>query len=321
MKATTGLTLAAGLLAGLWIDTMRRSAKAERRHPPQGRFIDAGGVQLHVIERGAGQPVVFIHGAGALTEDMALSVLDQAGERWHAVAMDRPGSGYSERPWGSLTPTRQARILHDGLVAMNLRKPIIVGHSLGGAVALAYALEFPEDIGGLVFLAGYCYPTPRVDFVPFMAPAVPVAGQVLSRTVLQPIDRALLPLMIRWLFAPNPVPPSFRAMPIELILRPAQLEATAADLAALFPAVAAMAPRYHQISCPTAILAGEEDHIIDPHAHAVRLHEEIPGSTLHLLAGTGHMLHHIRPEAVLAAIERVSRAAVADRVQAERTPA
>lgn len=265
--------------------------------------------------------MVFFHGAGMLAEDVALSILDQAGERWHAVAIDRPGSGYSERPWGSLTPTRQAHILHDGIVAMNLRKPVIVGHSLGGAVALAYALEFPDEIGGLVFLAGFCYPTPRIDFLPFMTPAIPVAGQVMSRTVLQPIDRAILPALIRHMFAPNPVPPAYEHMPTELMLRPSQLDATAADQAALTPAVAQMASRYHEISCPTAILAGEEDRIIDPHAHAARLHRDIAGSTLHLLAGTGHMLHHVKPEAVLAAIGRISRAAAIDAVHVEQAPA
>ncbi|WP_051340406.1 alpha/beta fold hydrolase [Azospirillum halopraeferens] len=310
----SGLTLAAGMLAGLWMDTMRRTANAESAHPPLGSFVDAGGVCLHVLERGRGTPVVLVHGAGLLSDDMALALLDRAGAAWHTIAVDRPGHGYSDRPRGAASPRAQARLLHDALVAMNVRKPVIVGHSLGGAVALAYALEFPYETGGLVFLGGYAYPTPRPDFALFAAPAVPGVGQVLSRTVLQPVDRLMLPGLIERIFAPNPVPDYYRLMPTELMLRPVQIESSAADLAALIPATTEMAPRYGGIRCPVAILAGEEDRIVDPADHAVRLHHDIPGSTLHLLSSTGHMLHHVRPDAVIAAIERIVRAAGIDAV-------
>ncbi|MGQ9365988.1 alpha/beta fold hydrolase [Azospirillum sp. A39] len=310
----SGLTLAAGMLAGLWLDTMRRTTQAESDHPPLGTFVDAGGTRLHVLDHGRGAPVVFLHGAGMLADDMALSVLDRAARSWRAIAVDRPGHGYSGRPRGSATPQAQARIIHDALVAMNVRRPVIVGHSLAGAVALAYALEFPHETGGVVFLSGYAYPTARPDFGPFMAPALPAVGQMLSRTVLQPVDRLLLPSLIERVFAPDPVPEHFRLMPTELMLRPAQLEAAAADIAALIPAVAEMAPHYRDIRCPLAIVAGEEDRIVDPYDHAARLHEDVPGSSLHLLAGTGHMVHHVRPDAVLGAVERAVRAAGIDAV-------
>ena len=309
----TGLTLAAGLLAGLWLDTARRTSRAEREHPPSGRFIEAGGTRLHYLDRGTGQPVVFLHGNAILAEDWGLSgILDRAAERWRCIAFDRPGHGYSERHRADDSPSAQAAILRAGIRALGLEKPIIVGHSLGGAVALAWALDYPEEVGGIVFLSGFAYPTRRLDFLPFIAPAVPIAGQLLSRTVLQPVDRLLLPALMRRIFEPDPVPESYALLPIDLMLRPSQLEAGAGQLAALVPGVAALAPRYPDIRCPVAILAGEEDRIIDPRDHAVRLHRDIPHSTLHLMTGTGHMAHHARPEAVLAGIERVTKAVEVD---------
>ncbi|HEY0834185.1 MAG TPA: alpha/beta hydrolase [Azospirillum sp.] len=305
----SGLTLAAGILAGLWLDTARRSARAEREHPPTGGFVNADGVHLHVLEQGQGAPVVFVHGAGAWAEDFAIAgLLDRAGERWRAIAIDRPGCGYSDRPRGVGSPQAQAEILHAGLVTLNASRPILVGHSFGGAVVLAYALQYPEEVGGVVFISGYAFPTPRADFVPFMVPAIPGVGPVLSRTVAQPIDRALLPALLKHVFAPNPVPDAYWDQ-ADMLLRPGQLEASAGDIAALIPAARAMSDRYGEIRCPLAILAGDEDRILDPQAHAVRLHDAVPGSTLHLLAGAGHMAHHARPEAVMAAIERVMRAA------------
>ncbi|MDQ2103357.1 alpha/beta fold hydrolase [Azospirillum isscasi] len=312
-----GLALAAGLLAGLWLDTNRRTNRSEREHPPTGHFMDAGGTRLHYLDRGpkdgAARPVVFVHGNGTTADDWALSLLDEASRRWRCVCFDRPGHGYSEAtPRREAGPSAQAALMRAAARKLGLERPIVVGHSLGGAVALAWALDFPREIGGLVILSAFTHPQPRPDFIPFMGPAIPAAGPLLSHTVLPPMDRLILPALMRRVFAPNPVPPSYDRLPPDLLLRPVQLEAAAEQLAALIPEVTAMAPRYPGIRCPTTIVAGREDRIVDPHAHAVRLHKAIGGSTLHLLAETGHMPHHARPDAVLAAIDRVERAIAAE---------
>ena len=314
----SGLALAAGLLAGLWLDTSRRKARAERQHPPAGHFVNADGVTLHYLDRGPknGRPVVFLHGNGILADDWALSILDRASRDHRCVCFDRPGHGYSEPAHLHSSPSAQAAILAAACRKLGLKKPIVVGHSLGGAVALAWALDFPDEVGGLVILSAFTHPTPRADFIPFMGPAIPLLGPVMSRTVLQPLDRLILGPLMRHVFAPNPVPESYDAIPPDLLLRPTQLEAGAAQIAALIPGVAAMAPRYPDIRCPTAIVAGEADRIVDPWGHAVRLHDAVRGSTLHLLAETGHMPHHARPEAVLAAIGRVERELAAEPAEA-----
>ncbi|HET9396105.1 MAG TPA: hypothetical protein VFO36_08615, partial [Nitrospiraceae bacterium] len=51
----------------------RRVAEAERRHLPKGKFITVEGVRLHYVERGAGTPVVFLHGNGAMMDDLLIS--------------------------------------------------------------------------------------------------------------------------------------------------------------------------------------------------------------------------------------------------------
>ncbi|WP_448203139.1 alpha/beta fold hydrolase [Azospirillum sp. sgz302134] len=310
-----GLALAAGMLAGLWLDTTRRTARAEREHPPAGHFMNADGVTLHYLDRGKGRPVVFLHGNGVVADDWSLSILDRAAERWRCVCFDRPGHGYSELPHGQASPAAQAAILRAGARKLGLEKPIIVGHSLGGAVALAWALDYPDEVGGLVVVSGFSHPTPRPDFIPFLTPAVPVLGPVLSRTVLPPVDRLLIGPLIRRIFEPDPVPERYALLPADLLLRPTQLEGAAEQLAALVPGVAELAPRYPEITCPVSIVAGDEDRIIDPQHHAVPLHDAIKGSTLHLLAGTGHMPHHARPEAVLAAIDRVAKVRTIESVE------
>jgi pimeloyl-ACP methyl ester carboxylesterase len=76
----------------------RRAAQAEREHLPKGTFVTVDGVRLHYLERGSGPPVVFLHGNGAMVEDMLISgVIDRAASTYRAVVFDRPGFGHSER--------------------------------------------------------------------------------------------------------------------------------------------------------------------------------------------------------------------------------
>jgi hypothetical protein len=127
-----GLLALAGIaMAGAAILAHRQARQAELKFPPRGRFVTAGGVRLHYIERGAGRPVVFLHGNGAMTEDLLISgVIDKAAQRYRAVAFDRPGFGHSERPRGrKWTAAAQASLLPEAFRLLGIDRPIVVGHS------------------------------------------------------------------------------------------------------------------------------------------------------------------------------------------------
>ncbi len=109
LRASPGRSRAAAVLAGsaaalaaAALYNAYRARRAEREHPPAGRFLDVDGVRLHYLERGEGQgggegpPVVLIHGNVVTAEDWALSgVLDRVAARGHrVVAFDRPGYGH-----------------------------------------------------------------------------------------------------------------------------------------------------------------------------------------------------------------------------------
>src|ERR1700733_1318636 len=73
--------------------------KAERNNPPIGKFIEVGGVRLHYVERGEGEPLVFLHGNGSMIQDFVSSgLLDKAARKYRVIVFDRPGFGYSKRP-------------------------------------------------------------------------------------------------------------------------------------------------------------------------------------------------------------------------------
>jgi pimeloyl-ACP methyl ester carboxylesterase len=304
----TGAILAtsAAIMASMAIYNIYRARKVEREHPPAGRFVTIDGVRLHYLERGKGPPVVLLHGNVVTSEDFDLSgVLDLAAKRHRVIAFDRPGFGYSGRPHGSAwSPAAQAELLRDAFAALGIEHPIVLGHSWGAILALSLALNHPNAVSGLVLLSGYYHPTLRADVLLSAPGAIPVIGDVMRYTVSPLIGTAILPLVIKGMFAPRPVPESFaKGFPRGLPVRPQQIRAESQDGATMVPAVVAMRHRYRELTIPAVIMAGTKDRVVDVDRHAIWLHEEIPHSILELVPEVGHMLHYAVPEQVADAIE------------------
>ena len=71
----------------------------------------------------------------------------------------------------------------------------------------------------------------------------------------------------------------------------------------MVPQAKVSSERHHELRMPVAILAGADDKVIDVEAHSARLHRELAGSTLAVVAGAGHMVHHAAPDDVVAAVD------------------
>lgn len=281
-----------------------RARAAERRYPPVGRFITIEGVRAHVLDVGTGDPIVLIHGNGALIEDMTSSgLVDALAERHRVIVFDRPGFGYSERPRSrSWAPKAQAEFLRAGLRALGVARATMFGHSLGTLVGVEMALLEPRLVRRLVLASGYYFPSPRLDVVMQTPPAIPGLGDVIRYTVSPLLATAMLPRIYETLFAPAPVEPRFEAeFPHGLLLRPSQIRAAAADSAYMMPTAAALAHRYRELAMPLTLVTGDGDRIVDPD-NTLRLHHEMPGSRLVVIPGAGHMVHHTAMDAVRDAI-------------------
>lgn len=305
-RHTAARLMVAGALAGLAAAAAAAVAvehdrlKAERAHPPTGRFMTVDGVRLHYVDsEGPGQPVVMFHGNGAMIADLEISgIVARSARRYRTIVFDRPGYGYSERPrgrnWG---PSEQAALFAKALADLGVERPILLGHSWGTLVALAMALEHPMQVSGLVLASGYYFPQARADVVALSVPALPLLGGVLRHTLAPALVRSMAPRAIGRMFAPLPVTEDFRArFPLELCFRPGQIRASSEEVGVMNAAAAALARRYHEIAVPTAIIAGEADEIVETPFHSIRLAEHIPDATLHLLPEMGHMLHHFEAE-------------------------
>ncbi len=270
---------------------------------PERRYLSVpDGPTLAYVEAGEGPDLILVHGALTTLDDMWLGPMATLAEHFHVVAIDRPGhgdSGYVRLADASVW--RQAEIVRDFARATGMRRPTIVGHSFGGAVALAHGMAFPDETGGVVAISPICFPEVRLEHVLFGLRAAPFAAEVLA-PALRLTDPVTLPILWPAMFLPQAMPDSFAAgFPFALAGRADRLVADGENANALFGDLTRSAAAYGSCRVPVHILCGSADIVTNPLAHGWRASWQIPGARFEWLHGMGHMLHHFRPDAVAAA--------------------
>ncbi|HEX4552353.1 MAG TPA: alpha/beta fold hydrolase [Xanthobacteraceae bacterium] len=298
-------SFAAFTAVGVWL--------IERAHRPAGVFVPVSGGRLHVVELGPqggdDPPVVLLHGASGNLEDQRLILGNRLAATRRVILIDRPGHGFSDRPGGAAdaSPGRQAALVAQALAGRGIARAIIVGHSWSGALAAAYALNYPDRVAGLMLLAPVTHPWPGgISWYNDIA-ALPVIAQLFARTIVLPLGLCLIGRAVAQVFAPQAAPERYlRRAASLLVLRPAEFIANAQDLAALENFVAAQVPHYPAIAAPTVIITGDRDRTVSPRIHARAVAALIPNAKLIELAGVGHMLPHVAPAAIIAAIDELA---------------
>lgn len=299
--------------------------RVQARVPPLGRFVDVDGARLHYVDRGRGPVVVLLHGLGGNLRNFH-ALIEQLEVDHRVVALDRPGCGYSTAA-SAVQPDlfEQARIVAAFLRALDLRRPLVVGHSMGGALALALALDFPEHVGALTLIAPASHEVhePPAPFRALDLPS-PALRRMLAWTLATPLGQLTHARMLAAVFAPDPVP---RGFDLEgggaLGARPGNFIAASADMVALPAALAAMTMRYPSLSLPVQVIFGKDDPICPLALHGLPLAAAVPGASLQLVDG-GHMIPLTQADAVAALLRAASHeceSALAPRAASRRMPA
>lgn len=281
----------------------------EARWPPQGRFIEAEGARLHVLEAGplGARRVLLIHGASANLREVWAALAPGIEQDHRVTAYDRPGLGHSTRPRrDGETLALQARMAARVLEAGGDGGAIIVGHSLGSAVALRLALDFPQLVAGLVLIAPASHPYPHNNAWWARLSAAPVLGDIFCELLIPWLGPIMGQAGVANNFWPASTPPNYyEDAGVGLIFRSRAFRSSAQDVCATNGEFAAQAPNYPDILAPAVIITADKDKVVSPKRHARALAAEMPAAELVIAPGTGHMPHRLRTDLVLAAIRRV----------------
>ena len=308
LLAAVSLLLA--IAAGLLLFTIHTVCQVEAALPPAGRFVDLPGARLHVVERGQGPAVLMVHGLAGQLCHFTYAIADQLAANYRVVAVDRPGSGYSVRePRASAALGAQADVLAALIDELGLVRPLVVGHSLGGAVALALAQRHPERVAGLLLLAPLTHPVREISPV-FSGLQIekPWMRTLIAWTLAVPMGMAKRDEVLQLIFGPDSVPGDFATRGGGLLaMRPSHFVAACTDLAAIPEDLEGMTQRYAQMQLPVRIIYGRDDRILDPREQGEALAAILPGARLTLIDG-GHMLPITAP-AVVAQFIREAAAA------------
>ena len=288
-------------------------SKTARDHPPRGKFVKAGGVDIHYVEMSSAHPegatIVLVHGASGNLGDMVESLMPELSKHHRVIAFDRPGHGWSGRPSRDdiTDPAAQAEVLHEALTNLGVTRPVLLGHSWGGAVATAYALKFPDALSGLLVLAGATHVWEGETAWDHKLVRKPVLGEMFLRTLMAPGGKLLSEAGVANNFAPNEAPDNYtNRIGLPLLFRPDNFRANSADSSRLRSYLKIQSKRYAEIKVPTIIITGNRDKTVWAKLHSYALHEEIAGSELIKMIGVGHMPHYVRPDLVVDALTRLA---------------
>lgn len=299
------LVLAGATRVGAWL--------IERRNQPVGSFVTVNGTRLHYVHVGNPDsadlpPVVFIHGASGNLKDQMLPFRAALEGRAEMLFFDRPGHGWSTRGTKNEDPHGQAKTIAALMDQAGIGKAIIVGHSFGGAITATFALDYPERVAGLVFLAPATHPWPGGATSWYYALTTRLlVGWLFTETLSYPGGAMRMQAATDCVFSPNRPPENYtRDASIELVLRPSAFRANATDVEGLYRHAVELAPRYSEIATPTVVISGDRDTVVYEEIHSAGLARDIPGAELVWVHNLGHKPDWIATDLAVAAIEKVA---------------
>jgi pimeloyl-ACP methyl ester carboxylesterase len=310
MSSSVRLALRAALaavLAGLWlvlalaIVGLFYAPNTQLPDDLPGTHVVAAGMPLRVLQNGQGRDVLLIHGSPGSIEDWT-PLMRALSSSFRVTAYDRPGHGWSGDR-GAYSPTDNAQVALALMERLNLRDVIVVGHSYGGAIALALALYAPPRVSAYVILDSSAYGPSREADPLYHVLSWPVLG-VGAASV---IGTFVAPIVIRKglerAFGRRAPSEDFVALRTRVWSAPKVLHAAALETLGAQTTLASQSRRYNEIRQPVTIVGQADD--APRSATAQRLHADIVGSTLVLLSGTGHYVQFEKTREVADAIHRI----------------
>jgi 4,5:9,10-diseco-3-hydroxy-5,9,17-trioxoandrosta-1(10),2-diene-4-oate hydrolase len=288
------------LVVANWVVWMLIPPLSPRTLATTGSFVSIDGIDTYYERYGSGPPILLIPAGGSHTSTWRFNIgaLSRSHEVW---TVDLPGSGYSDKPAAfPYTHRSYAEFVRAFMAIMNIPKAVVAGHSLGGTVALEFAIDFPELTTGLVLIAAGGYSRGAMPGALFLRrrtlnailmsfssyPAV--LGRLLAYLYDNPVPFTSDSAFLGELSKINRTPNARKAY--YWMQRALQFDFAIPDVS-----------RIKSVAAPTLIVWGRNDRVIDARI-ASRFQQEIAGSQQVVIDGAGHMVHEEKPAEVNGAI-------------------
>lgn len=261
-------------------------------------------VRLAVHEEGAGKPLVLLHGLGASSYTWT-RIMPELARKYRVITIDLKGFGGSDKPLdGKYSIFEQARLVENVIRERDLKGVTLIGHSYGGAVALAVALSQLDKRGGRVERLVL------IDAVAYRQP-MPFFFQILRTPVIGEIGFTLVPPEVQAEHAMNVAYYNHRKVPGDAVRQYAEPLRTEGGRHALYQTITnlepanadAIATRYRELKLPSLVLWCDHDRIV-PMKSGERLAEDLPNARLEIIHRCGHIPHEEQPTDTAAAILR-----------------
>lgn len=220
------------------------------------REVEVQGLTIHYYEGGptTGETLVMIHGFGA-NRDNWLRFARPFTSRYHVIALDLPGFGESSKPDARYDVATQTERLHAFIKALQLKKPHLIGNSMGGHIAALYAARYPDQVASIALLDNAGVTSPRQSEMFTMLERGEANPLVVRKA--EDFDR-----LMRFVFvSPPPLPDALKQHFAE------QSMANQAHYDAIFKQLrehyVPLEPELSKIQVPTLILWGDQDRVLD----------------------------------------------------------
>lgn len=240
----------------------------------QSKIIKVDGLDVHYYTAGQGEPLVVVHGGGGDARSWARNIRELA-TKYTVYAPDLPGYGGSQPLNGKYYVPELSDFIEKFTGSLGLEKFHLVGHSLGGGIALNYALKFPLRIKKLVLVSSLCLGREIAFWVRFFS--LPAFVRLLGALTI------VLFKGIKWLV--THLNPTHYIMP----LSPASMS-VGSSISTFHQQSLVLEKRLCEITVPTLLVWGARDPVV-PVKQAYRAAKVIPDCRLEIFKNRGHNVH------------------------------
>ena len=256
---------------------------------PEDRYSQVGNFRIRYWALGEkGPPVILIHGLGA-SADIWMHNVEALAKEHRVFALDLVGFGRSDKPGPSFSPFDYTPFLDGFIRALNIDGVSLVGQSLGGGIALHYAIQFPKKVNKLVLVdsAGLG----KEVIWTLRAMSLPLVGELLSYPSRKGVEiffklavrnQALITEDFVDLYYDIFCQPGFQKFLLRILRQIVTVRGAREEI--LEP----LLNNLHKVAQPVLIIWGEKDRVL-PLKHGYLAKEKLPNARLKIMEGCGHI--------------------------------